>query len=292
MIKSMTGFGAAQDIIGQRSFIVEIKSVNSRYFEFSSKISKGYAFLEENIKSTIKSRVSRGKIDLYLKIEDLNNDALEVLINDALAKSYIESLRTLKSRYNLSGDVSISDIAIYHNLFSINKTKINEDMLWNEVNLVLEKAMEKFISARILEGEQLNYDIEKRIYNILKFIQKIESRSSDIVSDYKNKLEAKIRDLLNDEKIDDQRILTEVAIFADKMAIDEEIVRIKSHLEHFKSLLCLNEAVGRKLDFITQEMNREVNTIGSKILDYEISSIVVEIKSELEKIREQIQNIE
>lgn len=292
MIRSMTGFGSAQMNINNRDFTIELKSVNHRYFEFSSKICKEYVFLENKAKELIHSHVLRGKVDLYIDIEDLNNNAVEVLPNYSLAKGYIDCLNQIKNNYDISGEVSISDVSRYKDIFLLKKSNVDEESLWSDVSLVLKTAIDNFLSSRESEGERLKSDIENRLKNVLIYIKKIDENLDGIIIDYKNRLTLKIKELINDEKFDKQRILTEVAIFADKLAIDEEIVRLKSHLEHFNNLLNLNVAVGRKLDFIVQEMNREVNTIGSKVQNYEISKIVIEIKSEIEKIREQIQNIE
>ena len=292
MIKSMTGFGRAQQILDGMSISVEIKSVNHRYFAFSSRVPRVYGFLEEKLKSYIQSRVSRGKIECYVMIEALEIEDCEVSVNHSLASGYIDALKELCERYSLRDDITVGTVARNHDIFSIHKSEADEERIWRAVKTVADCALESFVSMREREGQKLKEDILSRCDTILGLVSYIEERSPETVAEYNNKLLERIRTVLEDVQVDEQRILTEAAIFADKVAVAEETVRLRSHFEQFDKILSGEGSVGRKIDFILQEMNREANTIGSKVQDAQLAHIVVDIKAELEKIREQIQNIE
>lgn len=292
MLSSMTGFGRCEDTINGRHVIVEIKSVNHKFFEFSTRISRGFGFLDEKLKTYIQSRVSRGKIDVYVHVENLEDNDVCVLVNHSLASGYINALREVSDRYNLDGNVSVDVISKYNDIFSVHKTPDNEEEIWSIVKSVAEKAVDNFIDMRMAEGERLYNDIMSRAENIISIVNKIEERSPQTVNEYRTRLENKLREVLEDRNIDEQRILTEAAIFADKIAVAEETVRLKSHFVQLKSFADSKEPIGRKMDFLVQEMNREANTIGSKASDSQIAYMVVDIKAEIEKIREQVQNIE
>lgn len=288
----MTGFGRCEEMISGRDIIVEIKSVNHRYFEFSSRITRGYGFLDEKIKTYLQNKISRGKVDVFISIETLEDNDVQVLVNHSLASGYVNALRELKERYNLKDDISVGLVAKNTDVFSIHKTPEDEKVIWESVKCVLDKSLESFIKMRETEGMRLKQDILNRAEMILSIVKIIEERSPQTVIEYEQKLKQRLIEMLSDKNIDEQRILTETAIFADKVAVSEETVRLRSHFDQLSAMLESNEAIGRKLDFIVQEMNREANTIGSKCVDSQISHLVVDIKAEIEKIREQIQNIE
>ncbi len=292
MIKSMTGYGRAQLSFEDMSVTVEIKSVNHRYFEFSARIPRAYGFLEEKLKSHLQQFISRGKVDCFVLIEALESDDVTVKVNHTLAKGYVDALKELAERYNLSDDISVSTLSRYSDVFSIHKNEADEEKIWNIVKQAADAACEKFIEMRAVEGEKLRADLIEKIDVIAENVTFIEGRSPETVKEYHEKLKAKMEELLQDTHIDEQRILTESAIFAEKIAVDEETVRLRSHLQQFNQFFEADGPIGRKMDFLVQEMNREANTIGSKSQDIEIAKRVIAIKSEIEKIREQIQNIE
>ncbi|HEX3038777.1 MAG TPA: YicC/YloC family endoribonuclease [Caproiciproducens sp.] len=292
MIRSMTGFGRSEDTIDGRDIIIEIKSVNHRYFEFSSRITRGYGFLDEKLKSYLQNRISRGKIDLYVSIETLEDTDAQVSINHSIAAGYVNALHELAQRYHLRDDISVSTVSRNADIFTIHKTPEDEEIIWNAVRHVTDKALDTLLTMRETEGKRLKEDVLQRAELILKTVDQIEERSPQTVEEYREKLQQRLQEMLGDTNIDEQRILTEAAIFADKVAVAEETVRLRSHFEQLRNMLNSDEAVGRKLDFIVQEMNREANTIGSKCVDTQIAYMVVNIKAEIEKIREQIQNIE
>ena len=292
MIKSMTGYGRAQITVEDMSVTVEIKSVNHRYFEFSARIPRAYGFLEEKLKSHLQQLISRGKVDCYVQIEALESDDVTVKVNHSLAKGYVDALKELAERYNLSDDISVSTLSRYSDVFSIHKNEADEEKIWNAVKETADVACAKFIEMRAIEGEKLKADLTEKIDVIADNVTFIEKRSPETVKEYHEKLRAKMAELLQDVHIDEQRILTESAIFAEKIAVDEETVRLRSHLQQFTQFLEADGPIGRKMDFLVQEMNREANTIGSKAQDVTIARNVIDIKAEIEKIREQIQNIE
>ena len=292
MVKSMTGYGRCEETVGGRRITVELKSVNHKYFEFSPSVTRGYGFLEDKLKSYVQSRVARGKIDLFLSIETLEDADVVVSVNHSLAAGYIAALREITERYKLPDTVTVNSLSRYSDIFSVHKAPEDEEAIWAAVQPVAEKAVDAFIAMRETEGSRLYEDVMARAAVILELVGKIEARSPETVKAYRERLEMKLREVLSDTAIDEQRILTEAAIFADKVAVAEETVRLRSHFEQLKSLLGAEEPSGRKMDFLVQEMNRETNTIGSKASDSQIAYMVVDIKAEIEKIREQIQNIE
>ena len=292
MVKSMTGYGRCEETVGGRRITVELKSVNHKYFEFSPRVTRGYGFLEDKLKTYVQSRVARGKIDLFLSIETLEDADVIVSVNHSLAAGYIAALREITERYKLPDTVTVNSLSRYSDIFSVHKAPEDEEAIWAAVKTVLEKAVDAFIAMRETEGRRLYDDVMSRAAVILELVGKIEARSPETVKEYRERLEAKLREVLSDTTIDEQRILTEAAIFADKVAVAEETVRLRSHFEQLKALLNAEEPSGRKMDFLVQEMNRETNTIGSKASDSQIAYMVVDMKAEIEKIREQIQNIE
>ena len=292
LIRSMTGYGRCEDNINGRHIVFEIKSVNHKFFDFSSRITRGYLFLEDKLKTYIQSKISRGKVDVFLQIETLEDADVTVVINHSLASGYYKALTELKDRYSLNEDVSLSKLSSYSDIFTIRKTPEDEDAIWEVVKIAADKAIESFIKMREAEGERLKIDILAKADKIISIVNQVEKLSPDTVSAYQMKLKAKVEELLGDNRYDEQRILTEVAIFADKVAVDEETVRLNSHFKQLNILMDSDEPVGRKMDFLLQEMNRETNTIGSKAANSKISYLIVDMKSEIEKIREQIQNIE
>ncbi len=292
MIKSMTGYGRGQQIIDGREITVEIKSVNHRYFEFSARVPRAYGYLEEKLKSFIQNRVSRGKVDVGITIFNIEGKDAQIEVNQSIAIGYVEALRKANVTIGLNDDLSLSQLIRLPDIFNVVKTTEDEEVIWNLVKTVAEEALDNFVSMRETEGQKMKDDINSRLAYISELVGKVEERSPMVTEAYRERLYNKISELLNDKKIDEQRILTEAAIFSEKTAVDEETVRLKSHIQQFTTLLDSTEAVGRKLDFLIQEFNRESNTIGSKAQDVEITRIVVELKSEIEKIREQIQNIE
>lgn len=288
----MTGFGRAEMSVGTRDIIVEIKSVNHRYFEFSCRTSRGYSFLEDKLKKYVGSRVSRGKVDMFVSITENDDTAVEVELNKPLASGYIKAMRTLVDEYEVKDDISVSTLSRFSDIFQISRPPADEEAVWNDVNTAVDEALSHFVAMREAEGEKLKADILSRAQTIIDIVGEIEERSPITVQEYRDRLYAKLSEVLQSANIDDQRILTEAAIFADKVAVDEETVRLRSHFDQMKSFLDSDHPVGRKLDFIVQEMNREANTIGSKVNDSKLAHKVVEIKGEIEKIREQVQNIE
>ena len=294
MIRSMTGYGRSQAVVDTMNITVELKSVNHRYFEFNSRVPRNYGFLDEKLKSYIGSRVSRGKVECYVSVENLEDDEIEILVNHSLAQSYLDALKELAERneLNLRDDLAMSSLARYNDIFTVHKQEADEEKIWNAVKSVAETAVDKFIEMRETEGNKLKNDVLSRADLILRKVSLIEERSPETVKEYNEKLLARINEFLSDVQVDEQRLLTECAIFADKVAVAEETVRLRSHIDQLRQFLESDEAVGRKTDFLVQEMNREANTIGSKAQDVTIARCVIDIKAEIEKIREQIQNIE
>ncbi len=288
----MTGYGRSENQFNGFDVTVEIKSVNHRYFETNIKTPRGYSFLEEKVVSYLKERIARGKVEVYISLCENASNSLEMVVDTDFAESYINSLKQLAKRFKVKNDISVMRLAQNSDIVSFKKKSIDEEVITEAVLSVLEEATNKFYDMRKTEGEKLKCDICSRADEIIKKVQFIEERTPQSVKAYRERLEQKIKDLLGDAQIDEQRIVTETAIMADKVAVDEETVRLRSHIEQLKVLLEKDEPIGRKLDFIVQEMNREANTTGSKASDIEITNTVVDIKSEIEKIREQIQNIE
>ena len=292
MLKSMTGYGRAQGIAGGYDITVEFKSVNHRYFEFSARLPRCYSFLEERLKKLVQSRVARGKVEAYLSIENVMETAADVTVNRALASGYVAALRELMETYGLQNDITPTAIARYPDVLTVRKSQEDEEEVWAAVEEVAASALEAFVRMRETEGERMKQDISARADTILEAVGFVEERSPQTVAAYVQKLEARMKELLADTTVDEQRLLTEAALFADKTAVAEETVRLRSHIDQLRSMIGAEEAIGRKLDFLVQEINREANTIGSKVQDVEIARVVVDIKAEIEKIREQIQNIE
>ncbi|MGN1126453.1 MAG: YicC/YloC family endoribonuclease [Ruminococcus sp.] len=292
MIRSMTGFGRGEATVDGRDITVEIKSVNHRYFEFNCRTTRGFGFLEEKLKSYIKERVSRGKIDMFVSLSQKEDTEAIVKINPSLAQGYINALKKLSEDYGVKDDISVSTVSSYSDIFQVHKAPEDEEEVWNAVKPVVDTALNNFITMRETEGEKMKADVMSRAKHILSIVDEIESRSPERVKEYESRLKERIEELLGSADYDEQRVITEVAIFADKVAVDEETVRLRSHFDQLKNLMEGDGEVGRKLDFIIQEMNREANTIGSKANDSSLSHMVVDIKAEIEKIREQIQNIE
>lgn len=292
MIKSMTGFGRAVKEIDGYVITVELKSVNHRYFEFSSRIPRQYGFLDDKIKSYVNSKVSRGKVDCFIGIEALNTEAAEVVVNNTLASAYVKALKELEETYELKADYGASTISRYPDVLVVKKAEEDEDKLWSYVKEVADGAILKFVEMRSAEGRKMFDDINSRSDYILECVSYIEKRSPETVREYNDKLVERVHEIIGDVALDEARIIQEVAILADKVAVAEETVRLRSHISQLKQFIASDEPIGRKADFLVQEINREANTIGSKASDVDIARKVVDIKAEVEKIREQIQNIE
>ena len=292
MIKSMTGFGRAQEIVNGRDILVEIRSVNHRYYEFSARVPRAYGYLEEKLKSYINGRISRGKVEVSVTITAVEGKDALIEVNKSIARGYVDALRNANRELRLTDDISLSQLLRLPDIFNVRKTADDEEVIWNDVKNVTRKALSGFIAMREAEGRKMCDDVMERTEAIGQLVSEVERLSPACAENYRNKLYTRLCEVLADKNIDEQRMLTEAAIFADKTAVAEETVRLKSHIRQLTDMLTLNEPVGRKLDFLIQEFNREANTIGSKSQDIEITKIVVELKSEIEKIREQIQNIE
>lgn len=288
----MTGFGRCLESVDGKTIIVEIKSVNHRYYEFSSRVPRSCGYLDEKLKSFIQGKVSRGKIDVGVSIQSDGVSDEKIEVNSEVAKGYITALRSANEELGLEDDFTLSKIMRLPDIFDVKKIEEDEETVWNEVKSVAEKALERFIAMRETEGMKMRDDILSRLDYITELVEKIEKKSPETTEKYRKKLFDKISEVLKDTNVDEQRILTEAAIFSEKTAVDEETVRLRSHINQCREMLSMNEAVGRKLDFLIQEFNREANTIGSKCQDIEITKVVVDLKSEIEKIREQVQNIE
>ncbi len=295
MFRSMTAFGRARETVGGKDITAEIKSVNNRYFDCTVKISRLYSFLEDKIKQYLQTKgISRGKVEVFVSVDLLEQDGIEINLDTAYAKSYIDALYKLRDTFDLKDDITVSRVAANKDIFNVKKPEDDIEKDWADIKAVLDKALDTFIERRETEGENLYRNIVEKIDNIKGYLVKIDENSKSDINGYAKKLEERILKFLNDNsiQIDEQRVLTEVAVFADKVAIDEELVRLNSHFDAFEDIVKANEPAGRKLDFLLQEMNRETNTIGSKASNSDTAHLVVNIKNELEKIREQIQNIE
>ncbi len=293
MIRSMTGYGRAEAEVAGKVITVELKSVNHRFFEFGCRTTRGYSFLDEKLKSYVNSRVSRGKIDMYVSIVSCDDDALcEVMVNHSLAQGYVKALSEIAEKYEIGNDISASMVARFPDVLTVHKAPEDEETIIEATLPVVKEAVDKFVAMREVEGQRLYEDVMNRCETILSIVKIIEDRSPVIVEEYEKRLRDRIEELLGNNTYDPQRVLTEVAIFADKVAVAEETVRLRSHISQLSQVMDTKESIGKKLDFIVQEMNREANTIGSKIQDAQLAHQVVNIKAEIEKIREQIQNIE
>ncbi len=294
MVKSMTGFGRCETEINGRAITVEIKSVNHRYFEFSCRITRGYSFLEDKLKAFVNARVARGKIDMFVSVGAADDVPCEVAVNHSLVSGYLAAMKEISDTYGVPNDASVVALSRFPDVFTVNKAPVDEEQLTADVLTAADAALNSFIAMRETEGARMKADILSRAETILSIVSEIEERSPQTVREYENRLLERIRQTLENlsVEVDEQRILTEVAVFADKVAVAEETVRLRSHFEQLRAFLSLDQPIGRKIDFIIQEMNREANTIGSKVQDAVLAHKVVDIKSEIEKIREQVQNIE
>ncbi len=292
MVLSMTGYGRAGALLHGRDIKVELRSVNARFFEYSSRLPRSCAFLEDKLKKLVAARVSRCKVELNLAIQTVTAADTVVSVNWQLADGYRTALNEMAQRMDVKNDVTVGMLARFPDVLVQTAAPTNEEELWQDVRAVAEEAVNAFVAMRAVEGEKLKADVEGRLTTIETLVGQIEADSAGRVQAYSEKLYARLQELLGDRNIDEGRLVTEAAIFADKTAIDEETVRLHSHVAQYREILQMNEPVGRKLDFLTQELNRESNTIGSKCQDVAITRLVVELKSEIEKIREQIQNIE
>ena len=295
MIRSMTGFGRCRETVEGLDITVEIKSVNSRFLDCTAKISRAYGYLEERVKPYLMSRgVTRGKVDVWISVDVMDSGSVEITTDEGYLQGYLNALYTLRDKYNLRDDISVMSVARNHDIFQIKKPEEDIEHDWERVLTVLAKAVDTFLTVREREGERLAEDLRGKMQNIKGAVDRIEELSALDVSTYRERLAERIREALNDNQItpDETRLLTECAIHADKVAVDEEMVRLRTHFGAFEEILCSGEPVGRKLDFLMQEMNREINTTGSKCSDAQIAHLVVDVKCELEKIREQIQNLE
>lgn len=295
MIRSMTGYGRGEYIAEDRKFTVEIKSVNHRYNDINIKLPRTINSLEDNIRKFIMQKVFRGKTDVYITFETFSLDDVNIKVNEVLAEAYVEKLREIQSRFSLTSQDTLSIVAKFPDIITVEKVKKEEDVIWRILSPALQEALDKFVAMRSAEGQALKHDILQKSQRMDILVSEIKKRSSIVVLEYKEKLQNRLKELMGSMEgieIDEQRIATEVAIFADRGCIDEEITRLESHLNQLRDILEQGGTVGRKLDFLVQEMNRESNTIASKSNDIQITQASIELKSEIEKIREQIQNIE
>lgn len=293
MIKSMTGFGRCELADGERKFTIEMKGVNHRYLDVNIRMPKKLHFFETAIRNLLKQSVSRGKVDIFITYEDLAEGQAVLKYNETLAKEYLVCLKQMEESFGLENDIRVSTLSRYPEVLTMEEQALDAEEIWNVLKKAMEGALEQFVETRTMEGENLKKDILSKLDGMQKLVAYIEERSPEIVKEYREKLEEKVKELLEDSQIDDGRIAAEVVIFADKICTDEEVVRLKSHISHMQEVLRSEESgIGRKLDFIAQEMNREANTILSKANDLEVSNCGIDLKTEIEKIREQIQNIE
>ena len=292
MIKSMTGYGRAVETRNGREFTVELRSVNNRYLDCTVKLPRSLSFAEEAVKQAVKQAVSRGKVDVFITVKSENTDDTKISLNAAVVEGYLAAMRQMVDSYSVKDDISVSVLSRMNDVFTVEKPEVDEEQLKADLLSVLDQALTGYNAMRSTEGAALDRDLRSRGETILELVSQVEAGNGQTVIDYRTRLENKLKEVLATTNIDESRILTEAAIFADKVAVDEETVRLRSHLQQMNTMLSGGGAVGRKLDFLLQEMNREANTIGSKCTDVKLARIVVDIKAELEKIREQTQNIE
>ena len=292
LIKSMTGYGRAVETVNGREFTVELRSVNNRYLDCSVRLPRTLSFAEDAVKQAVKASVSRGKVDVFISLRSEAGEDVKITLNEAVLNGYLTAMRQMVSDYGVADDISVSTVSRLPEVFTIEKPEVDEEQLLADLMSVVNKALGGYDAMRCTEGQALDRDLRSRGQTILELVAVVERGNAQTVVDYRARLEAKLQEVLANTAIDESRILTEAAIFADKVAVDEETVRLRSHLEQMNTMLTGGGAVGRKLDFLLQEMNREANTIGSKCTDVKLAKIVVDIKAELEKIREQTQNIE
>ena len=292
LIKSMTGYGRAVETVNGREFTVEIRSVNNRYLDCTVKLPRAVSFAEDEVKQAVKQAVSRGKVDVFITIKSETAEDTSVSLNKSVLEGYLAAMRQMVTEFGVKDDISVSTVSRLPEVFTVEKPEVDEEQLLSDLMSVVQKALAGYDAMRCTEGAALDADLRSRGKTILELVARVEQGNSQTVIDYRARLEAKLKEVLAATNIDESRILTEAAIFADKVAVDEETVRLRSHLDQMNTMLTNGGAVGRKLDFLLQEMNREANTIGSKCTDVRLARIVVDIKAELEKIREQTQNIE
>ncbi|MBE6986868.1 MAG: YicC family protein [Ruminococcaceae bacterium] len=292
MIKSMTGYGRAVETVNGREFTVELRSVNNRYLDCNVKLPRSLSFAEDAVKQAVKAAVSRGKVDVFISVKTEEADDTAISLNEKTLEGYLAAMRRMVSEFGVKDDISVSALSRLPEVFSVERKEVDEQQLLEDLMGVVTKALEGYDAMRCTEGAALDADLRSRGNTILELVSQVEQGNGQTVIDYRARLEAKLKEVLANTNIDESRILTEAAIFADKVAVDEETVRLRSHLQQMNTMLSGGGAVGRKLDFLLQEMNREANTIGSKCTDVKLARIVVDIKAELEKIREQTQNIE
>lgn len=292
MIRSMTGYGSAEEILGGRNIRVEIKSVNHRYFEYTARVPRSCGFLEDRLKRLLSGAISRGKVEVGVTIQTVEGVDEEISINRDVVKNYVEALRSVKNEFDLTDDLSLSSVAKLPDVFTVVKAETDEEALWSDIESVAKKALAAFVEGREAEGERLKADVLQKIAFIEEKVSSIEERSPETVKEYRARLYDKMREVLENNQIDEGRILQEAAVYADKVAVDEETVRLRSHMQELRKTLDKSEPIGKSLDFRIQEVNRETNTIGSKCSDAAIADTVIEMKNTIEKIREQIQNIE
>ena len=292
LIKSMTGYGRAVETVNGREFTVELRSVNNRYLDCTVKLPRSLSFAEEAVKQAVKASVSRGKVDVFITMRSENTDDTRISLNTAVVEGYLAAMRQMVENYGVKDDISVSTLSRMNDVFTVEKSEVDEQQLKEDLLSVLDKALAGYDAMRCTEGAALDKDLRSRGETILALVAQVEAGNSQTVIDYRTRLYNKLQEVLANTAIDESRILTEAAIFADKVAVDEETVRLRSHLQQMNTMLTAGGAMGRKLDFLLQEMNREANTIGSKCTDVKLARIVVDIKAELEKIREQTQNIE
>ena len=292
LIKSMTGYGRAVETVNGREFTVELRSVNNRYLDCSVRLPRMLSFGEDAVKQAVKQAVSRGKVDVYISMRTEGAEEAQVSLNKPVLEGYLTAMRQMVADYQVEDDISVSTLSRLPEVFVVEKPEVDEEQLLSDLMSVVAKALDGYNAMRETEGQALDKDLRSRGQTILELVAQVEQGNAQTVVDYRARLEAKLQEVLANTAIDESRILTEAAIFADKVAVDEETVRLRSHLEQMNTMLTGGGAIGRKLDFLLQEMNREANTIGSKCTDVRLARIVVDIKAELEKIREQTQNIE
>ena len=292
MIKSMTGYGRAVETVNGREFTVELRSVNNRYLDCSVRLPRILSFGEDAVKQAVKASVSRGKVDVFITVRSEAGDEIQVSLNKNVLEGYLAAMHQMVDEFGVRDDISVAALSRMNDVFVLEKPQVDEEQLLADLMGVVNKALESYDAMRVTEGQALDKDLRSRGETILGFVSLVEEGNAQTVVDYRTRLENKLREVLENTQIDESRILTEAAIFADKVAVDEETVRLRSHLKQMNEMLDGGGAVGRKLDFLLQEMNREANTIGSKCTDVKLARIVVDIKAELEKIREQTQNIE
>lgn len=292
MIKSMTGYGRAVKSFEGREITVELRSVNNRFLDCNVRMPRQFSYTEDRIKQMVKEHISRGKVDMFITINDTTEEQVAISLNKPVVEGYLAAMRTMTEEFSVGGDIAVADLARLPDVFSVEKPEIDEEARATEIYEAVSLALEQYDAMRETEGLALKQDLLNRRATILELVARVEARSPITVAEYRTRLANKLREVLESSNIDESRILTEAAIFADKVAVDEETVRLRSHLDQLQTMLGEKGSIGRKLDFLLQEMNREANTIGSKGNDIEQARTVVEIKAELEKIREQIQNVE